>query len=89
MPHCATVICEQIDDEEYPMTIYAKIIVEKDSQKGIVIGKRGLMIKRIGTYARQDIEKMLGKHISLQLQVQVVENWRNSSRFLVKNGFNS
>lgn len=89
VPHCATVICEQIDDEEYPMTIYAKIIVEKDSQKGIVIGKRGLMIKRIGTYARQDIEKMLGKHISLQLQVQVVENWRNSSRFLVKNGFNS
>lgn len=89
VPHCATVICEQIDDEEYPMTIYAKIVVEKDSQKGIVIGKRGTMIKRIGTYARQDIEKMLGKHVSLQLQVQVVENWRNSSRFLVKNGFNS
>lgn len=89
VPHCTTVICEQIDDEEYPMTIYAKIVVEKDSQKGIVIGKRGLMIKRIGTYARQDIEKMLGKHVSLQLQVQVVENWRNSSRFLVKNGFNS
>lgn len=89
VPHCATVLCEQIDDEEYPMTIYAKIVVEKDSHKGIVIGKKGLMIKRIGTYARQDIEKMLGKHISLQLQVQVVENWRNSSRFLVKNGFNS
>ncbi len=89
VPHCVTVICEQIDDEEYPMTIYAKIVVEKDSQKGIVIGKRGTMIKRIGTYARQDIEKMLGKHVSLQLQVQVVENWRNSSRFLVKNGFNS
>ncbi len=89
VPHCTTVVCEQIDDSEYPTIIYAKIVVEKESQKGIVIGNRGKMIKRIGTYARQDIEKMLGKHINLQLSVQVVENWRNSSRFLVKNGFNS
>lgn len=89
VPHSSTVICEKIDDEEYPLTIYAKIIVEKDSQKGIVIGSRGLMIRKIGTYARQDIETMLGKHINLQLNVQVVENWRNSSRFLVRNGFNS
>lgn len=89
VPHCTTVVCEQIDDSKYPTIIYAKIVVEKESQKGIVIGNRGKMIKRIGTYARQDIEKMLGKHINLQLSVQVVENWRNSSRFLVKNGFNS
>ena len=89
VPHSSTVICEKIDEEEYPMTIYAKIIVEKDSQKGIVIGARGSMIRKIGTYARQDIETMIGKHINLQLNVQVVENWRNSSRFLVRNGFNS
>lgn len=89
VPHSSTVVCEQIDDSEYPMTIFAKIIVEKDSQKGIVIGAKGKMIKRIGTYARQDIENMLGKHVNLQLTVQVVENWRNSSRFLVKNGFNN
>lgn len=88
VPHSSTVVCEKIDDEEYPLTIYAKIIVEKDSQKGIVIGSRGIMIRKIGTYARQDIEAMLGKHINLQLNVQVVENWRNSSRFLVRNGFN-
>ena len=89
VPHSSTVICEKIDEEEYPMTIYAKIIVEKDSQKGIVIGARGSMIRKIGTYARQDIEALIGKHINLQLNVQVVENWRNSSRFLVRNGFNS
>lgn len=87
VPHSSTVICEQINFDQYPIDIYAKIIVEKSSQKGIVIGAGGKMIKRIGTYSRQDIEKMLGRHVNLQLIVQVVENWRNSSRFLVDNGF--
>ena len=87
VPHSATVRCESINLEEFPINIFAKIIVEKDSQKGIVIGSKGKMIKRIGTLARQDIEKMLGKHVNLQLFVQVVENWRNSSRFLVDIGY--
>ncbi|MBP5694744.1 MAG: GTPase Era [Bacilli bacterium] len=87
VPHSSTVRCESINTEEFPVNIFAKIIVEKESQKGIVIGSKGKMIKRIGTLARQDIEKMIGKHVNLQLVVQVVENWRNSSRFLVDIGY--
>ena len=45
------------------------------------------MIKKIGTYSRKDKEKMIGQHINLELVVNVVENWRNSSRFLVKAGY--
>ena len=87
VPHSSTVRCESINTEEFPVNIFAKIIVEQESQKGIVIGSKGKMIKRIGTLARQDIEKMIGKHVNLQLVVQVVENWRNSSRFLVDIGY--
>ena len=87
VPHSSTVRCEQIDINEFPVNIFAKIIVEKESQKGIVIGSKGKMIKRIGTLARQEIEKILGKHVNLQLMVQVVDNWRNSSRFLVDIGY--
>ena len=85
VPHSVAVICTEIVSDESPIEVYAKIIVERDSQKGIVIGAKGKMIKRIGTLARKDIEQMIGRHINLQLMVQVVENWRNSSRFLVDN----
>lgn len=85
VPHSVAVICTEIVSDCSPIEVYAKIIVERDSQKGIVIGAKGKMIKRIGTLARKDIEEMIGRHINLQLMVQVVENWRNSSRFLVDN----
>ena len=85
VPHSVAVICNDILSDVTPMEVYAKIIVERDSQKGIVIGAKGKMIKRIGTLARKDIEQLVGRHINLQLMVQVVENWRNSSRFLVDN----
>ena len=83
MPHSIAVQCTDILSDENPMEVYAKIIVERDSQKGIVIGAKGKMIKRIGIESRKDIEKLIGRHINLNLNVQVVENWRNSSRFLV------
>jgi GTP-binding protein Era len=87
VPHGVLVLTEKIAKESGRLSIYCKIICEKESQKGIIIGKGGKMIKKIGTYSRQDIEKMLGQHINLELVVQVVENWRNSSRFLVKAGY--
>ena len=83
VPHSIAVQCTDILSDENPMEVYAKIIVERDSQKGIVIGAKGKMIKRIGIESRKDIEKLIGRHINLNLNVQVVENWRNSSRFLV------
>ena len=70
-----------------PLEIYCKIIVEKESQKSIVIGSKGKMIKKIGIRARHDIEYMMGRHIDLKLLVQVVENWRNSNKFLNKTWF--
>ena len=85
VPHSVAVICSDIVNDVTPIEVYAKIIVERDSQKGIVIGAKGKMIKCIGTLARKDIEQLIGRHINLQLMVQVVDNWRNSSRFLVDN----
>lgn len=85
VPHSVAVICSDIVNDVTPIEVYAKIIVERDSQKGIVIGAKGKMIKRIGTLARKDVEQLIGRHINLQLMVQVVDNWRNSSRFLVDN----
>ena len=58
--------------------IYATIYVEKKSHKGIVIGKRGQMLKQIGQRARKDIENLLGTKVYLELWVKVTEDWRNS-----------
>lgn len=66
--------------------IHATILVERDSHKGIVIGKRGLMIKKISTEARQKIEDMSGEKVYLELQVKVEKNWRNNPDFLRRYG---
>ena len=67
--------------------IYASIIVEKDSQKGIVIGKNGKRIKQIGEKARNDIEKILKKHVYLELMVKVQKDWRNNDSLLETYGY--
>ena len=87
VPHSTTVICTDIIKDTNPLEIYCKIIVEKESQKSIVIGAQGKMIKKIGIRARHDIEYLMGRHIDLKLFVQVVENWRNSNKFLAKTWF--
>ena len=66
------------------MDIEATIICEKDSHKGIVIGKQGAMLKKIGTQARRELEKMLEMKVNLQLWVKVKKEWRDSD-FLLKN----
>lgn len=67
--------------------IIATMLVERDSQKGIVIGKGGAMIKRISTHARQEIEKMSGRKVFLELRVKVRKNWRNDEHLLRSFGF--
>ena len=69
------------------MHIVASIIVEKDSQKGIVIGSGGKRIKLIGQKARQSIEKYLGKHVYLELFVKVQSDWRNDDASLEAYGY--
>jgi len=71
------------DDLRY---IHATVLVERDSQKGIVIGKGGQMIKKISTKARQDIEEMSGESVYLDLKVSVEKNWRNNPDFLRQYG---
>lgn len=66
--------------------IHATVIVERESQKGIVIGKGGSMIKQISTAARQEIEEMSGQSVFLELKVKVEKNWRNDPNFLRRYG---
>jgi GTP-binding protein Era len=83
IPYVTAVVTEKYDDSDPHQTrIYCAIYVERDSQKAIVIGKGGAKLKKVGTEARIDIEKLLGKSVYLQLFVKVVEDWRNREKHL-------
>lgn len=79
IPHSIAVVVEQMKKRENSGTVYilASIIVERDSQKGIIIGKNGTMLKQIGKLARHDIEALLGSKVFLELWVKVEKDWRN------------
>ncbi len=77
IPYSTAVRVESFVEKSKLISIYADIWVEKESQKGILIGKNGEMIKTIGTQARIDIEKLLGRKIFLELNVKVKERWRD------------
>ena len=78
IPHGTAVIIEDFSEEEKMIRIRAEIYCEKASHKGIIIGKHGVTLKTIGTYAREDMEKFFGIKIFLDLWVKVKENWRDS-----------
>lgn len=84
LPYTTAVSVDKFEEDEAKnlITIYATIFVERDSQKPIVIGKQGAMIKRIGTEARQELETILGAKVFLDLHVSVHERWREDERFL-------
>src|SRR5690625_975234 len=87
IPHSVHVTIESIEEKSHMVHIQALIITERNSQKGILIGKRGQMLKRIGQQARKDIETMVGKQVNLQLWVKVVKDWRNRRNLLQRYGF--
>lgn len=87
VPYSAEVIVEKFDEKENSIHIMAVIYVERDSQKGILIGKGGAMLKRVGTEARKDIEKFFGKSVYLELFVKVEPNWRNRENKLRTFGY--
>ena len=87
VPHSIAIYVNNIAWEENPVHIHASIIVEKDSQKGIVIGAGGKRIKDIGLKARRDIEKLLNKHVFLELFVKVQNDWRNNEDLLETYGY--
>ena len=78
IPHGTAVTIEEWTEKRGVVSIRAEIYCEKASHKGIIIGKRGALIKQIGTRAREDIEKMLDTRVFLDLYVRVKENWRES-----------
>lgn len=85
IPHGIAVSIEKMKDRGRNLVdIEATIICERDSHKGIIIGKSGVMLKKIGSAARYEIEKMLEKKVNLQLWVKVKKDWRDSD-FLIKN----
>ena len=79
IPHGTAVAIEEWKEKKESVSIRAEIYCEKATHKGIIIGKNGATIKKIGTYAREDIEKMLDTRVFLDLYVRVKENWRDSS----------
>ncbi|MFC7681510.1 GTPase Era [Paenibacillus sp. GCM10028914] len=88
VPHSIAVTIEDMKVEENgTVHISAVIFVERDSQKGIVIGKQGSVLKEVGRQARQDIQRLLGSKIFLELWVKVKKDWRNQDRVLKDLGF--
>ncbi len=89
IPYSVEVVVNSFKEEEKIIRIQADIMVERDSQKGIIIGHKGEALKRVGTHAREDAEKFFGKHIYLELFVKVSKDWRNSDSNLKNFGYNS
>jgi GTP-binding protein Era len=82
VPHSVTVVIEQFEEGEKLTRIAAAIVCDREGQKGILIGHRGQMLKKIGTAARLEIERMLGTKAFLELFVKVRPNWRESRAFV-------
>ncbi len=84
VPHSVAVLVDGWEEDETPLRIEATILVEKASQRGILIGKGGQFLKNIGTKAREEIEKTLGQKVFLALHVKVSEGWRQNPRILAE-----
>lgn len=87
IPYSTEVLVEKFDEKETSIHIMSVVYVERDSQKGILIGKRGEKIKRVGIEARADIEKFFDKKIYLELYVKVEKDWRNRENKLRAFGY--
>ncbi|MFZ4455102.1 MAG: GTPase Era [Bacteroidales bacterium] len=89
IPYSVEVLVEQFKESEKQINISAVIYVERDSQKGIIIGKGGLALKRVGTESRKDIEQFLDKKVFLELYVKVEKDWRSKERALRNFGYDN
>ena len=87
IPYAVEIETEEFIEEENIIKIRAIIMVERETQKGIIIGHRGVALKRVGTEARKDLEKFFDKKIFLELYVKVNKNWRSDNRQLRRFGY--
>ncbi len=88
IPYSVEVVVEQFKEDERHVHINAVIYVERDSQKGIIIGRHGMALKKVSTEARKSLEKFFDKKIFLEVFVKVDKDWRNSQRELNSFGYN-
>jgi len=87
IPYSTEVIITAFKEEPIMVRISSEIIVERDSQKNIIIGKSGEMLKKVGTYARKDMEEFLQKKVFLEMFVKVIPDWRNRKNYLKSFGY--
>jgi len=87
IPYSVEVVTEEFKEEESIIKIRSQILVERESQKGIIIGHKGVALKKIGTKSRIDLEKFFGKKVFIELHVKVSKNWRSNSNQLKKFGY--
>jgi GTP-binding protein Era len=88
IPYAVEIDTEEFFEEENIIRIRSVIMVERETQKGIIIGHKGSALKRVGVEARKDLEKFFGKQIHLELYVKVNKNWRSNQRQLKRFGYN-
>ncbi len=86
IPHTVTCYVENYEEEENLVNIQVLIVVDRDNLKKIIIGKNGLMLKEIGSRARIDMEKFLGKKVFLQTYVKTLKNWRDQEKYFLELG---
>ncbi|MFK2821179.1 GTPase Era [Flavobacteriaceae sp. LMIT009] len=89
IPYAVEVDTEEFKEEENLIRIRSVIMVERDTQKGIIIGHKGAALKRVGSEARKDLEKFFEKKIHLELYVKVNKNWRSNQKQLKRFGYNN
>ena len=87
VPYAVEVVIEEFIEEKALIRIKALIVVERDSQKGIIIGHQGQALKKVGAMARKDIEKFFGKKVFLEMFVKVEKDWRNRDTLLKNYGY--
>lgn len=88
IPYAVEIDTEEFFEEENIIRMRSVIMVERETQKGIIIGHKGSALKRVGVEARKDLEKFFGKQIHLELYVKVNKNWRSNERQLKRFGYN-
>lgn len=89
IPYSVEIETEEFLEDENIIRIRSVIMVERDTQKGIIIGHKGLALKKVGMQSREDLEKFFGKQIHIELYVKVNKDWRNSAYQLKRFGYNN
>lgn len=88
VPHSVAIVIERMQEYEDEWDIIATIVVNRDSQKGIIVGKQGAMISKIRQAAKREMKRYLNKRVHLELFVKVEKDWRNKQKYLKEFGYN-